>query len=227
MTLYKDHVLAFSCTHLPFEHPGALDFLIGVQKRVKCGTVVCLGDLVDNHALSFHHDTDPNGYSPRDEIQEAKKHLKDWFKVFPRLYFCLGNHDRRVDLKGRHVGLPDEVFRPFRDIWGLPSGWKDAFSWEFDGVRYMHGTGLSGDTAHIKAAIQCRQSCVIGHVHHTGAVNYLVSEKDRILAMNVGCLIDRKRYAFEYGRDFTKKPFLGCGIVTDKGKLAQVFPMEI
>ncbi len=132
-----------------------------------------------------------------------------------------------VDRKGKTVGLPDEVFKPFREIWKLPKGWQDDFSFEIDGVRYTHGTGLSGDYAHVRAASLNRQSTVIGHTHHSGAINYLVSENDRIFGMNVGCGIDRKAYAFEYGRDFTKKPVLGCGVVTDRGKYCQFFPLEL
>lgn len=143
------------------------------------------------------------------------------------MFLCLGNHDRRVDLKARHVGLPDVVFRPFRDIWELPKGWLDAFSHVIDGVQYMHGTGFSGDHAHLKAASLNRRSTVIGHTHTAGAVGYLVSERDRIFGCNVGCGINRRTYAFAYGRDFAKKPFLGCAVVTDKGRFVQVFPMEL
>jgi hypothetical protein len=45
--------------------------------------------------------------------------------------------------------------------------------------------------------------------------------------MAVGCGVDAHTYAFEYGRDFAKKQFIGCGVVTDKGRYAQVFPMEL
>jgi predicted phosphodiesterase len=224
---YKDHVLVIADCHIPFEHKHYLEFCLSIQQRVKCGTIIHIGDLVDNHTVSMNYTPDPNGKSPKDEILEARKHLKYWYRHFPDIKLCLGNHDMRVDLKGRHVGLPDEVFRPFRAIWELPDSWQDAFSWEIDGVRYTHGTGLSGDTAHIKAAQQNRQSTVIGHTHSVSATQYLVSEKDRIMAMNVGCGVDRHSYAMAYGRDFTKKPVLSCGVVTDKGRYCQVFPMEI
>jgi predicted phosphodiesterase len=225
--LHKDSVLVIADTHLPWEHPHYLDFCLQIQQRVKCKIVVHIGDLVDNASMSLKYDADPDLPSPKDEIQKARKHLDPWFKAFPRVFLCLGNHDRRVDLKGRHVGLPSEVFNPFREIWGLPNGWKDAFSWEIDGVIYQHGTGLSGDQAHIKAAQNNRQSTVIGHTHSVASTNYLVSEKDRILAMNVGCGIDRKQLAFQYGRDFLKKPVLACGVVTDRGRYCQVFPMAL
>lgn len=185
-----------------------------------------IGDLVDNHAISYH-EHDPDGFSPKDEIIEAKKRLKGWFKAFPEVYLCLGNHDRMVDRKGRTVGLPSEVFKPFRDIWELPIGWKEDFSWEIDSVIYQHGTGLSGDNAHLKAAFNNRQSTVIGHTHHTLGGDYIANEKDRIFGVNCGCGIDRRAYAFAYGKDFVKKPLLGCAVITDAGRYWQCFPMEL
>lgn len=160
-------------------------------------------------------------------MAEADTHLKRWFGAFPELFLCRGNHDRLIDRKANTFGLPNRAFKSFREIWNFPLGWQDDFSWEFYGVRFMHGTGFSGQNAHIKAAESSRQSCVIGHTHSTLATNYLVSEKDRIFAMNVGCGIDRHAYAFNYGRDLPKKPALGCGVVTDKGKYCQVFAMPL
>ena len=177
--------------------------------------------------IELWHWEDEARCSDDHKVAEAKKHISVWVKAFPSLKLCIGNHDVRPSLKARHAHLPKELFRPFRDIWGLPKEWQDAFSWEIDGVIYQHGTGLLGDSAHIKAASQNRQSTVIGHTHSTGAINYLVSEKDRIYGMNVGCGISRHELAFQYGKDFLKKPVLGCGVVTDRGKYAQFFPMEI
>ena len=225
MKYYKENVLVISDSHIPFEHKYYLDFCLEIKDRVKCGTVVHIGDIIDNHSISYH-EHDPNGRSPIDEMREADNHLKRWFSAFPFLSLCKANHDL-VDRKAKTVGLPERVFRPFRDIWGLPKGWKNEFSFEIDGVIYQHGTGYSGDNAHIKAAYNNRQSTVIGHTHSFGGVGYMANEKDCIFGMNVGCGIDRHSYAFEYGRDFKKKPILGVGVVTDKGKYAQFLPMEL
>jgi predicted phosphodiesterase len=218
-------VLVIGDTHFPFVKEGYLEFCLEIQKRVKCKTVVHIGDLCDNHAISYH-EHDPNGRSPIDEMVEADKHLKKWFRAFPSLFLCKANHDM-VDRKARTVGLPDRVFQSFRDIWKLPKGWRNEFSFEIDGVRYQHGTGYSGDNAHIKAAYNNRQSTVIGHTHSTGAVTYIANEKDCIFGMNVGCGIERHSYAMDYGRDFKKKPIISCGVVTDRGRFAQVFPMPL
>lgn len=160
-------------------------------------------------------------------MAEADKRLARWFDAFPQTFLCLGNHDRLAQRKSRTNGIPTRAIKSFRETWKLPIGWQDDFSWEFYGVRFMHGTGFSGPYAHIRAAEANRQSCVIGHTHSVLATNYLVSEKDRIFAMNVGCGIERKSYAFEYGRFLPKKPVLGCGVVTDKGKFCQVFAMDL
>lgn len=212
-------------THLPFEAKGYLDFCLDIFKRCKCGTIVHIGDLVDNHSISyFEHD--PNGWSPHHEMEETDKHLAKWYKAFPKLYLCRGNHDALVDRKARTAGLPQRAFKQYRDIWNLPSGWVDDFEFELFGVRYLHGIGYSGKQAHIQAAYDSRISAVIGHTHSTGAVQYIETGSRSVFGMNVGCGIDRKAYAFAYGKDFRFKPIIGCGVVTDNGRFAQFFPME-
>ena len=221
----KDHVLIIGDTHFPFEEEGYLDFCLDVQKRVRCGTVVHIGDLVDNHSISYH-EHDPNGWSPADEMKEVDKHLRAWFKAFPTLRLCRGNHDRLVDRKGKTTGLPQRVFRKFREIWNLPDGWQDDFSFEIDGVIYTHGS-LVSKNAHVQQAYDNRQSTVTGHTHSTSGIEYIANNRDCIFGANVGCGINRKKYAFAYGKDFRRKPIVSCGVVTDKGKYAQIFPMPL
>lgn len=222
----RGSVLVIGDTHLPFEHKNYLDFCVEIGKRCKCSQVIHIGDLVDNHSISYH-EHDPDGWSPADEMEETDKHLQAWFKAFPEIKLCRGNHDSLVDRKNKTIGLPRRCFAEFRDIWKLPKGWQDDFEWEIDGVLYKHGTGSSGRYAHVQAAERARQSTVIGHTHSTLGVEYLASSKDCIFAVNTGCGIDRHKYAFNYGKDFPRKPILGCSVVTDKGKYAQVFAMEL
>jgi hypothetical protein len=159
----------------------------------------------------------------------AKQHLKRWYTSFHKALVCLGNHDRMVDRKSKTVGLPSEVFKPFRQIWGLPKGWKDDFSHTILGVKYIHGTGYSGDLAHIKAAHDNRMCVVMGHLHSVCGIDYSANEEDCIWGMSVGCGINRKSYAFAYGRDFKKKPILACGIVeyTKYGANPRIFKMDL
>ena len=221
-----NNVLVISDTHLPFEKKGYLNFCKQTEKKYKCNQVIHIGDLVDNHSISYH-EHDPNGWSPSDEMKIADKHLISWFKAFPKVKLCRGNHDVLVDRKSKTVGLPRRCFHDYRDIWNLPDGWIDGFEFEIDNVLYKHGTGYSGKFSHVGAAIDARQSCVVGHTHAVAGVEWMANSKQIIFGMNVGCGIDRRKYAFKYGKDFRRKPILGCGVVLDGGKHAMFVPMEI
>ena len=42
----------FSDTHIPFSHPNYIPFLRDTFKEWGVEEIVCLGDLIDNHAIS-------------------------------------------------------------------------------------------------------------------------------------------------------------------------------
>jgi len=221
------NVLVIGDTHCPFEKKGYLEFCLRIHKQLKCTEVVHIGDLVDNHSISYH-EHDPDGRSPIDEMAETDKHLKKWFKAFPEVKLCRGNHDRLVDRKGKTNGLPSRAFKDFRDIWELPKGWTDDFEFIIDNVKYLHGTGYSGKLGHIQCAIDQRMSCCIGHLHSFAGVGYLANNVDLVFGMNTGSGVDRSAYAFEYGRDFKNKPIISCGVVsyTKHGVNATVYTMD-
>ena len=219
------NILVIGDTHIPFEHRDYLDFCLDVKRRFKCKTVVHIGDLVDNHAISYH-EHDPDGWSPDQEMAEADKHLTDWYKAFPSVKLCKGNHDILVDRKGKTVGLPKRCFKEFKKIWNLPRRWVDEFEFKIDGVLFKHGTGYSGKLAHRQAAIDACCSTVMGHLPGFAGVAFVANSDQVMFGMNVGCGIDRKKYAFAYGKDFRQKPILGCGVVFNN-RNAQFIPMEM
>lgn len=223
--LDKRNILVIADTHLPFEQEGYLDFCMKIKEENNCGTVVHIGDLVDNHAISYH-ESDPNLSSAKDEMDKVDIILKDWFKAFPKLYLTLGNHDSLVDRKGKTAGLPKRCFYPFRDIWNLPKGWKDGFEFNINNVCYKHGTGNSGKLAHLSLAIANRMSTVMGHCHSFAGIAYSASPKDCIFGMNVGSGVDNSALAFAYGKDNKFKPIVSCGVVFN-GKSPQIFTMSL
>jgi predicted phosphodiesterase len=218
-------VLVVGDLHTPFENKDYLEFCKQQYTKYKCKTVVMIGDIVDNHAISYH-EHDPNGMAPSDELETAINHLQDWYKAFPNVYVCFGNHDLLIERKARTNGLPRRLFKSFSEILGAPKGWKFNYSWQIDGVKYMHGTGGGGKTAHITRALKNRQSTVLGHFHTVLSVDYLASHHDLIFGMGVGCGIDINSYAMEYGKDFVDRPILGCGIVISSRE-AYTVPMQL
>lgn len=188
--------------------------------------VVHIGDLVDNHAVSFH-DHDPDGRSAKYEMKEADKRLKKWFKAFPKVKVVKGNHCSLIERKAFKHQLPARVIKDFSEIWNLPKGWEYEYDYFINKVRFFHGMGYSGKYAHVKAVTDNRCSCVLGHLHSNAGVEWTASEHDILFGLATGCGIDRNAYAFKYGKDFVRKPILGCGVVLENGSKAQFVPMKL
>lgn len=222
----RENVLIIGDTHEPFSHPRYMDFCLRMRDRCKCDTIVHIGDLTDNHAISYF-ENDPDGMSPGREYKAALKKAKAWYKAFPKVKICRGNHDKLIDRKRRTAGLPEVFFKKYREIWELPDKWEDQWEYRIDNVLYEHGTTYSGKYPHMTATMNNRCSTVIGHCHSVAGVEWVANSKDCIFGMSVGCGIRRSAYSFAYGVDFKRKPILGVGVVTDSGRYAQWMPMDL
>jgi predicted phosphodiesterase len=219
----KGNVLVIGDTHLPFERAGYLEFCRKQQEKYNCGTVVHIGDVLDQHYSSFH-ETNPDGFSAGDELYLSIHKLKDWYKVFPNVKVAFGNHDLLIQRQAYSAGLSQRWIKGFNEVLEIPN-WTFDMEHEIDGVIYTHGTGTSGENGAFQKALNRRRSVVSGHLHTIANIKWNVSEADRIFAMQVGCGIDDKAYAFEYARGIVKKSVISCGVVLDKGTLPIVIPM--
>ena len=206
------NVLVIGDPHEPFCKDGYLEFCREMQEKYDCGTVIHIGDAVDNHAVSYH-EHDANGMSAGQEFSLAKQKMKRWYYTFPNVRVCIGNHDALPFRKIFTAGLPKEWLKSYEELLEAPKTWKWDFVHQHDGVIYQHGTGLSGEMASINAARENRQSTVIGHLHTVCNTRFLASYKDIIFGASVGCGIDHTKYAFAYGRENTRKPVLACAVV--------------
>jgi hypothetical protein len=208
----KSIVLVIPDLQIPYEHPDALKFIMAVEELVVPHEVVCIGDEVDQMALStFDADPDADGAGP--ELRKALKSLKKWYDRFPEVKVCTSNHTGRVQKAAFRAGIPEAYMKSVNEWMSAPEGWVWEDSHEIDGVRYEHGDAQGGMYAARNISIRNRQSTVIGHHHSHGAVFYIANETETIFGMNVGCLIDTKAIAFKYARLSAFKPTLGCGVV--------------
>jgi len=217
-------VLAIPDLHAPFHHPDAFAFLTAVKKQYKPNEIVNLGDLEDWHSISMH-DHDPDGLSAGDELKALREAVKPLFKLFPKMKMCTSNHGSLPLRRAFKFGLPSELIKSYKDIIDAPKGWQIADSWEIDGVVYEHGEAFAGQQGAIKSANANMQSTVIGHIHAFAGIQYSANSKHLIFGFNVGCLIDRHRYAFAYGKKIKAKPILGCGII--KNGVPTFIPMRL
>jgi hypothetical protein len=220
------NTLIIGDTHLPFTHRHYLAFCHQTRVHYGCKRVVHIGDLVDNHAISFH-DHDPDGLSAGAELELVRKELKGWFKAFPKVDVCIGNHDELHRRKAFADGVPAGFLKSFAQAFETPPGWRFDFEYDYGNWRAIHGTGTSGHDAAFKSAMSGRISTASGHVHTAAGIKHHASSRDIIWGMQVGNGIDRKAYAYSYGRDFKDKPIISCGVVLENGTLPLVIPMPM
>lgn len=208
-------VLVIPDVQIPFEHPDTIPFLKAVEKLTKPDKIIQIGDLIDSHAISDYA-SDPDGMSAGDELELAKKNLKAFYKAFPKVDVIVGNHDLRLYRLAYKVGIPKSCLRPLDEILEFPKNWKLHEEITIDGVIYEHGHNLGsgmGATAFKKAVDANMNSTVYGHFHSMAGVRWFANKKHLCFAMNVGCLMDTKSYAAAYGKSFTSKPILCCGVI--------------
>lgn len=219
-----NNVLVIGDTHVPFERPGYLEFCREQQEKFNCGTVVHIGDVIDQH-FSSYHESNPDGLSAGDELDISVEKLKSWNTVFPKAKVTLGNHDLLIQRQAYSAGLSQRWIKDFNEVLNLPE-WEFDIEHEINGVIYTHGTGTGGDNGAFNKALNRRKSVVSGHLHTVANIKWNVSDNDRIFAMQVGCGIDDKAYAFEYARGIVKKSIISCGVVL-QGSLPIIIPMNL
>jgi len=215
-----DNILIIGDLHAPFTKYGYLKFCREQQEIYNCGTVIFIGDVIDNHYSSYH-ESDPDGYGAGEELDRAIDMIADWYHTFPKATVIIGNHDRLVYRKAYSSGVSKKWIREYKEVLNT-SGWDFVENIEFHGINFNHGEGGTARNR-IKSELQ---SQVQGHLHTQLYNDFLVGANFIVFGMQVGCGIDIKSYAMAYGKHY-KKPAIGCGVVLNKGTLPIAIPMKM
>lgn len=221
----NSRILVISDMHIPYQHPDTVRFLAAVAEKYKPTRVICVGDEVDAHNLSFH-DSDPDLFSAGDELQEAIRQLRPLYDLFPEMDLIDSNHGSMVYRKGKHHGIPRKYLRGYNEVLEAPEGWQ----WHMDllidvpgGNQVYFHHGLSKDVMKVVAQ---RGMCVVqGHYHTEFRIGYLGNPNHLLWGMNVGCSIDGKSLAFAYDKTNLGRPVIGHGLI-DNG-LPILLPMVL
>jgi len=208
----EERILVIFDLHAPFIREGYLEFCKSIYDKYECNKIVLTGDCIDSHFSSFWN-TDPDGHSAGEELRLAKLQLKGWHDTFPNAYVCIGNHDRIPDRKRFNAGLSKEWMRKINEVLETPT-WEYAEEFVFNDVKYCHGEGRSAESRMLQDQI----SVVQGHWHSKSYIINNVGKKSKTFAMQGGCGIDDKAYAFAYGKNF-QKSHINCGVVLNNGEL--------
>ena len=206
------NILVIGDLHEPFCLDGYLDFCIKQYETYNCNQVIFIGDILDNHAFSYH-EPDPDGMSAGMELELSIKKVQKWYEAFPYADVCIGNHDRMAARKAFTGGIPAAWIRSYNEVLGTPNwNWVDSII--YDDVLYEHG---EGGQAQSKAKNNLMSS-VCGHTHTSAYCTWLVGKRYRIFGMQIGCGVNSKSYAAAYAKNY-KKQAIGCAVVLNNGTL--------
>ena len=211
----NSRVLVISDMHIPYNHPGTVDFLGELKERYSPTRIVCVGDELDKHAMSFH-DSDPDLDSAGVELEKSRKIIKQIEDMFPKMDLIDSNHGSMVHRKAKHHGIPRHYIKSYNDVLGVGTGWK----WHYDltimlpdgkPVYFHHGKAADG----LKLSQSMGMSVVQGHYHEKFTTAYWANSLGLYFSMQVGCLIDDDSLAFAYNNTNLKRPIIGTGAIID------------
>lgn len=209
---YKN-ILIIGDTHLPYEKEGYLEFCQEQYAKYNCDSVVHIGDLIDSHATS-HHLPMPEAYGPGHELEYTIEKLKAWYKAFPDVSVCLGNHDLRSFKIGAENGIASKWMRGFADVLEVPN-WQFEESFEINDITYIHGTGTTGAMAAKTRALNIGQSVVMGHLHTESSIIHHQLRNKVIFGMIVGCGVNENSHGMNYAKNFPRKSIISCGVMLE------------
>ena len=223
MKKYKS-ILVISDLHCPYQHPDALSFLKAVKSKYTPDAVVCIGDEIDAHALSYH-EHNPDLPSAGEEFDLAVEVLKKIYKLFPVCTVVESNHGSMVLRKAMTAGIPARAIKGYNDILEAPKGWKWAFDCTLKTpmgpVYFCHGkSGSPG-----KLASQYGLSTVQGHFHEKAQINYISTPEKLMFDAHTGCLADDNSLALGYNKVNPKRPIVSLLVIING--VPQIVPMVL
>ena len=217
-------ILVISDMHLPYQHKDSITFLKEIKKEFKPDTILSIGDLLDQHALSFH-DSSPELYSAGMELDKAKEYVRELESVFPKLIEVDSNHSSMIYRRALKHGLPKAYLKDYGDFLETKKWkWVDDLTLTMsNGQRCFFTHGRSADV--LKVSQSMGMSAVQGHYHTKFVISYWANPDNLFFGMNVGCLINQKSMAFNYAKNFRTRFIIGCGIIIDG--IPRLLPMVI
>lgn len=215
-------ILVISDMHAPYYHADIVRFLSAVKKKYRPDRVICIGDEIDGHALSYH-EHDPDLSSAGDELQQAIKKLRPIYKMFPKVTVIESNHGSLVLRKAKTAGIPKAAIRSYNEVLEAPRGWN----WEFDTkvetptgtVYFCHGKSSAAG----RLASQYGMSVVQGHYHERAQIHYISTPEKLMFDAHTGCLADDKSLALQYNKINPKRPIISILVILNG--IPQIIPM--
>jgi len=217
-------ILAIGDTHLPCVRPGYLQFCKDLKKEFRCDTVVHMGDVVDEHAVSPSHMANPDAQGPREEFKEALDAVQQWYSAFPNAMVCIGNHDERPFRAAAIMRLVEGRLRPYSEVWKTPK-WVWQYEYVLDGIYFTHRTNNGGLYPAYNAMRARAMSVVLGHHHSCSGIKTLVNPERRLFGVDVGAGCDDNQIQFRYCQHAQQRSVISAAVIIDGYPQVYVMPM--
>lgn len=221
----NSRILFISDMHIPYHHKNTLKFLQHLKDKYQPTRIICLGDELDKHGLSFH-DSDPDLMSAGDELRAALPVIAELHKMFPKMDLIDSNHGSMVFRKAKAHGIPRHYIKSYNDVLGVGEGWQwhnDLTVILPDGHKVYVHHGKSSDA--VKTSQAMSMSHVCGHFHESFGVKYWANPVSLYFAINSGCLIDDASYAYAYNNTNLKRPIIGTSLIIDGVPVMEAMPL--
>lgn len=211
----NSRILVISDLHIPYNHQDSLEFLQHLAEKYNPTRVICLGDELDKHSLSFHP-SDPDLSNAGDELQASLPVIKRLESMFPEMDILDSNHGSMIWRKAKHHGIPRHYIKGYNEVLGVGDGWQ----WHNDmTIKLPNGQYCyfhHGKTNNIiRLSQQMGMNCVQGHYHESFKIDYWGNATGLYWGMQAACLIDDESYAFSYNNVNIKRPIIGTGLIID------------
>lgn len=227
MSEEKDNsrILVIPDLHFPYCHPDSLDFLAKAKHLLKPTRIICLGDELDYHAMSFH-DKDPDLDSAGKELLQALGYIETLKELFPEMDLLESNHGSLYYRKSKHHGFPRHLLKSYNEVLCVGPGWRwhDKLIVNLpNGNDCLFTHSLGADALRVSQSVG--MSLVQAHHHSQFELRYWHNGKALHFAITSACLIDDKSYAFAYNKLQVKRPIMGLTFI--ENSIPSLIPMVL
>lgn len=219
-----DSILIIPDLHCPFHHKDSFSFLKKLKEKYRPELIINLGDEIDYHAISYH-EHNPDLPSAGEELQLARKAMKQLEKIFPKMILLDSNHGSLVYRKTFSAGMSKEFLKSPNEILKVGSGWE----WSHD-LRFKTANGewyaCHGKSGKAKAlSSQYGMSTIQGHFHESAQISMISTPHALLYDIHAGCLIDKESLAFAYNKINVRRPILSACVIVNG--VPQLIPMQL
>lgn len=222
----NSRILCISDMHIPYHHPDTIEFLQYLKDKYQPTRIICLGDELDQHALSYH-DSDPDLGSAGDELKRALPVIQELKEMFPVMDILDSNHGSMVWRKAKTHGIPKHYLKSYNDVLGVDENWK----WYFD-LTIVLPNGNScyfhhGKSSDVTKLSQIMGMCAVqGHYHEKFKIEYWGNPNGLFWGLQAGCLIHDASLAFSYNNVNIKRPVIGTAVIIDSQPILEPMVLD-